>query len=510
MPASASTDGTRTARLREPVSLRRLFPSASFVGCTDIRVTEATEKAHECHPGVLFAARLGRRHNGADFAAEAVRRGASALLVPRPIADLPVHQCVLQDVGRSFSVLCANLAGRPMRPVRTAGVTGTNGKTTVAWLIRSILRSVGQDCGLLGTVEYSDGTRTEPASLTTPDAKTFWSWIAAMADRGTPCAAVELSSHALHQDRVAGSELEVAIVTNVTHDHLDYHGTSAGYLASKAKILSLVRPGGTVVLNQDDPSVDVLRPRVPAGVDVLTFAISRRAAITADQLQSTRDGISFRMSLRGRRVDVQTRLLGQHNVANCLAAAAAADRFGLSADQIAHGLSLAAAPPGRMERVSRDTPFDVVVDYAHTPDALEKAIEAARSVATGKVIALFGAGGDRDRSKRPLLGQAAGSADVAVLTSDNPRSEDPVRIIEEIHSGLSGGRCESYVEPDRATAIALAIAAAEPGDVVLICGKGHETTQELADRKLSFDDRLIAATALAKRFDTKSPGKIAA
>jgi UDP-N-acetylmuramoyl-L-alanyl-D-glutamate--2,6-diaminopimelate ligase len=512
MPATATNvpRDARPGRAREPVSLRRLFPSASFVGCADIRATQVTERADECGPGVLFAARPGSRHDGAAFAAEAVERGAAALLVMRPIPELQVPQCVLGEVGRGFGLLCANLAGRPMRTVRTAGVTGTNGKTTVTWLIRSLLESAGDRCGLLGTIEYSDGARQQPASLTTPDSKTFWDWFAAMAARGTRFAAVELSSHALHQDRVAGSELELAIVTNVSHDHLDYHGTSAGYLASKAKILSLVRAGGTVILNQDDPCVDVLRPRVPAGVDVMTFALRRRAAVSTTQIRQTPQGSRFRLSIRGRQVEVQTPLLGRHNVANCLAAAAAADRFGLSAEQIAHGLSTATSPPGRMERVGSGEPFQVLVDYAHTPDALEKAIAAARAVATGKVIVVFGAGGDRDRSKRPLLGNAAASANIAVITSDNPRSEDPVRIIEEIHVGLAGGRCESYVEPDRATAISLAIAAAETGDVVLICGKGHESVQVVGDRIVPLDDRDVAAAALAKHLGPQPREKVAA
>jgi UDP-N-acetylmuramoyl-L-alanyl-D-glutamate--2,6-diaminopimelate ligase len=397
-----------------------------------------------------------------------------------------------------------------MRAVRTAGVTGTNGKTTVTWLVRSILHTAGHACGLLGTVEYSDGLRTDPAGLTTPDSKTFWDWFAAMAAAHTPFAAVELSSHALHQERVAGSELEAAVVTNVTHDHLDYHGTAAGYLASKSKILSLVRPGGTVILNQDDPAIDALRPRVPAGIDVMTFALKRRAAVTADDIRPTAAGQRFILSLRGRRIDVETRLVGHHNVANCLAAAAVASEFGLSADEIEAGLRQATAPPGRMQRISSGEPVEVFVDYAHTPDALEKAIATVRNLTVGRVIVVFGAGGDRDRSKRPSLGAAASAANVAVVTSDNPRSEVPERIIADVLSGLNNDRCEAYVEPDRAMAIAIAVAAAEPGDVILIAGKGHETTQTLADHTIPFDDRIAAAVALRERFGTRNPGKAAA
>jgi UDP-N-acetylmuramoyl-L-alanyl-D-glutamate--2,6-diaminopimelate ligase len=497
-------------RVREPVSLRRLFPTASFVGCGDVRVYDATEHSSECSAGLLFAAKPGRSHDGSAFAHEAVRNGASALLATRPIAELSVPQCVLPDVSRAFGVLCANLAGKPMRSVRTAGITGTNGKTTVTWLIRSILQSAGRDCGLLGTIEYSDGATRGASSLTTPETKVYWDWFAAMAQRGTPFAAVELSSHALHQDRAAGSELEIGAITNVTHDHLDYHATAAHYLASKAKILSLIRPGGAAVLNQDDPSTDVLRSSVPAGVDLITFGMCRRAAATADDVRHTSSGLQFSLSLRGRLAKIDTRLHGRHNVANCLAAAAIVEHFGLTIDEIAIGLSQASPPPGRMERIGPAAEIDVFVDYAHTPDALEHALATVRAMTQRRVIVVFGAGGDRDRSKRPLLGAAASSADVAIITSDNPRSEDPLQIIEEIAGGLDGIRCDAYLEPDRAEAIDLAISLAEPGDVVLVAGKGHELTQQFADRMIPFDDREVAASALRARRGFPRSEKLAA
>lgn len=500
----------QTHRLREPVSLRRLFPTSSFVGCGDIRIYDATERSQDCRPGMLFAVRQGCSHDGSRFAHDAVERGASALLLSRPIADLAVPQCVLPEVARAFGTVCANLAGRPMRVVRTAGVTGTNGKTTVTWLVRALLAAVGRDCGLLGTVEYSDGAISQPSSLTTPDTKTYWDWFASMSQRGTSHAAVELSSHALHQDRAAGSELEVGVVTNITHDHLDYHETASNYLASKSKILSLIRPGGTAIFNQDDPSIDSLRSSVPAGIDVMTFGLCRRAAVTADHVRQSRSGLTFCLVLRGERVEVATRLQGRHNVANCLAAAAVAEQFGLSAEEIATGLSQASPPPGRMERVGPETDIDVFVDYAHTPDALEHAIETVRLMSSRRVIVVFGAGGDRDRSKRPLLGAASSAADVAIVTSDNSRSEDPLQIIREIAAGFSGDADRLFAEPDRGKAIALAVSLAESGDIVLIAGKGHETTQQVADRFLPFDDRLVASAALRARIASSSSGRIAA
>lgn len=497
-------------RLREPVSLKRIFPTASFVGCADIRVTDVTEVAANAKPGDLFVAKRGARHQGSAFAEDAVRRGASALLASHPIAGLSVPQCIIPDVSRGFGVLCSTLSGRPMRTVRTVGVTGTNGKTTVSWLLRTILQHAGQRCGLLGTIEYWDGVRTSKATLTTPDTKTFWDWFSAMNRNRCQFAAIEISSHALEQERVAGAELEAAIVTNVTQDHLDYHETLSNYLASKAKIVSLVRPGGVVILNQDDPAVDVLRSRVPEGVDVMTFALSRRAAVVAESIEQTSGGLRFALSLRGRRHDVETRLFGRHNVANCLAAAAAAEHLGLSAEQIVEGLNVASAPPGRMERIGGGSDLDVFIDYAHTPDALEKAIAATRQMCHGKLLVVFGAGGDRDRTKRPLLGRAATMADVAIVTSDNPRSEDPEQIIEDVVGEMSSERCETYIEPDRAAAIRLAVMVAEPGDSVLIAGKGHETTQCFSDRVEEFSDQKVAAETVRQRMMSRRPRWIAA
>ena len=497
MPAIVLHNPASAARTREPASLRRLFPGASFVGCADLRVTEATEVAQQVRPGALFAARTGAKSDGAQWVAEAVARGATALLSSRPMADVPLPQCIVPNVARAFGSLCAHLAGRPMRTVRTVGVTGTNGKTTVTWLVRSLLQTAGYDCGLLGTIEYSDGETQVPASLTTPDAHTFWSWFEAMQRRGTGFAAVELSSHALHQDRVAAAELETAIVTNVTHEHLDYHGSREGYLAGKAKILALLRPGGTLVLNQDDPVADRLLALLPEGIDLLTFATKRRAAVTAESVVETVNGLSFDLSLRGRRVRVETPLIGQHNVSNCLAAVAAVDRFGLSLDEIAAGLRAAVAPPGRMQRLCGDT-FEVFIDYAHTPDALVRAIGAARALTQGRVIVVVGAGGERDPSKRAPLGRAAAAADVAIITSDNPRGEDAQDIIDAVLAGCGGGS-DCRAEPDRGTAIRRAIEAARPTDIVLIAGKGHETTQVLRSGPVPFHDATVAAAAIAQR-----------
>ncbi len=478
------------------VSLRRLLPSASFVGCGDILVRDATDRSDCCRPGVLFAARPGTRTHGREFVGEALSRGASALLVDFPVAEAAVPQCVTPDVRRAYSLLCHALHGQPSRRLHVVGVTGTNGKSTTCWLVRSILQAAGKPCGVLGTIEYHDGRTGQPSSLTTPEPKTFFAWLHQMAEAGTRYAAVELSSHALDQDRVAGLTLRVAVVTNVTHDHLDYHGCFEAYAAAKAKILDLCAGDGVAVLNRDDPAAWSLRRQVPSGVDVLSYGLSEQADVRARILSRSLTGSRFELQLGRERVEVQTQLPGDHNVQNCLAAAAAAWRLGLSLADVAAGVAALTTVPGRLERVDCGQPFAVLVDYAHTPDALARCLRHLRTVTPGRLLCVFGAGGDRDRLKRPELGRAASQADVVVVTSDNPRSEPPEKIIEEILQGVDTSRCECHVEPDRRAAIDWVLRQAQPGDCVLIAGKGHETEQVVGNRRLPFDDRQVVRELL--------------
>ncbi|MGE3314950.1 MAG: UDP-N-acetylmuramoyl-L-alanyl-D-glutamate--2,6-diaminopimelate ligase, partial [Planctomycetaceae bacterium] len=467
------------SQFRMPVSLRQLFPRSSFVGCADIRVSDATEHSAQCGPQMLFAAVPGTRVDGTTFAAEAIDHGASSLLVQRPIPSVSVPQCVVPDVRRAYAELCGALAGFPSRSLGVAGVTGTNGKTTTTWMIRSILQAAGKPTGLLGTIEYNDGVDSCPSGMTTPDSKSLAHWLATMVRRRCTHVAMELSSHALDQHRAAGTQLDVAVVTNVTQDHFDYHHDFESYLNSKARIFGLCKARGCAVINSDDSGSSSLIARAESSLPVITYGLDRAANVTATILEETLQGSRFVMHVGGDEIAVSTKLVGRHNISNSLAAAAAAFSLGASPADIQRGLENLQFVPGRLERIDCRQPFNVFVDYAHTDDALLRCIRFLRGLSTGRVIVVFGAGGDRDCSKRPLLGRAASEADLDVVTSDNPRSESPEQIIKDILSGFTGSAPEPWVEPDRAEAIRWALEQAEPRDCVLVAGKGHEQFQIL-------------------------------
>jgi UDP-N-acetylmuramoyl-L-alanyl-D-glutamate--2,6-diaminopimelate ligase len=478
------------------VSLRRLFSGARFLHGDDIVVRGATDCSRVVRPGRLFAVICGSKCNGADFVAEALERGAAGLLVEQPLHECVCPQCVVPNVRAAYARLCAAIVGDPSQVVKVLGVTGTNGKTTVTWMLRSILKQAGYAAGVLGTVEYHDGLHGEAASLTTPDSRTLSQWLARMAAAGTNHAAIELSSHALHQDRAAGTVLQAAAVTNITQDHFDYHGTFDEYRRSKARIAELLAPNGALVLNRDDLGSWAVREIVSAATRVVSFGLTPMADVAGQIVEESLARVQFRLSLHGTSHDCRLSVIGRHNVANALAAAAMADHLGIDALAIVTGLDHFRAVPGRLERIDAGQPFDLFVDYAHTDDALRRCLQGLRSVAAGRLICVFGAGGDRDRTKRPLLGRAAALADVPIITSDNPRSEDPLAIIDDILAGLRDLDRELLIEPDRAAAIETAISIAQPGDCILVAGKGHEREQIIGNRRLPFDDRAISRSAL--------------
>ncbi len=491
------------------VSLRRLFPSASFVGCGDIRVNAVTDRSGSCTSGGLFAAVRGTRQDGLRYVEESVAAGASSLLVPHPVSSAPVPQCVVHDVRSAYSRLCQAVAGDPSSRLSLAGVTGTNGKTTIAWMLRAIWQAAGHSSGLLGTIEYDDGGHTQQAELTTPDAGTLASWLAAMVARGTTHAVLELSSHALDQDRAVGVSLDAVLLSNLTQDHFDYHGDFSAYAAAKSKILKLCSPSGTIVYNADDPRivsmVEEAGQAMLQGRVCLSFGIECDADVVGRVVDETVSETRFvvesggRTGRRGEKLELTTGLVGHHNILNCLAATTLAREQGISDDAIAAGLGSLAWVPGRLEAVECGLPFDVFVDYAHTEDALRRCLGALRRVMSGRLICVFGAGGDRDKLKRPLLGAAAAeAADVCIVTSDNPRGEDPQRILTAIAEGVCGAGGEPVLVEDRHEAIALAIDIARAGDVVLVAGKGHESYQEIGGRRLRFDDREVVRATLKR------------
>jgi UDP-N-acetylmuramoyl-L-alanyl-D-glutamate--2,6-diaminopimelate ligase len=461
-------------------------------GPDDVRVTGLAYDNRLVEPGFAFFCVPGFTRDGHDFAPDAVARGAAALVVARPLG-LGVPEVVVDDVRSAMAVAAARFHGDPTARLRVVGVTGTNGKTTTAFLVRSLLEAAGVRCGLLGTVTSVIGGVEHPVVRTTPEAIDLQRTFAEMLESGDQACAMEISSHALELRRADGIHVAAAVFTNLTQDHLDFHPDMEAYFQAKRRLfaspLTSVR-----IANADDAYGRRIAAEFPAAI---TFALDRDADYRAADVRSSFTGSRFRALTPDGEFDVAIGLPGRFNVLNALGAWAAARALGVEAGAIAAALPDAGRVPGRFEPVEEGQPFAVLVDYSHTPDSLENALRAARELATNRVLTVFGAGGDRDRGKRPLMGAiAAREADIAVVTSDNPRSEDPEAIIEEILAGIDD-RSGVEADADRRAAIARAVSLAEPGDVLVIAGKGHEQGQEFAGgRKEPFDDVSVAREAL--------------
>jgi UDP-N-acetylmuramoyl-L-alanyl-D-glutamate--2,6-diaminopimelate ligase len=460
-----------------------------------VRVTDLAYDARRVTPGALFACVPGLRADGHDFAPDAVGRGAVALLVEREL-DLPVPQLVVADARTAMALAADAFFGRPTRELQVAGVTGTNGKTTTAFLLYSILAAAGRRPGLLGTVEMRLGGERRPVTRTTPEAIDLQRTFREMLDAGDRTCAMEASSHASALGRLVGTRFGVLVFTNLSQDHLDFHGTLEAYFDAKRRLFTEPGPEGSrppAAVNVGDASGRRLAEELRRlGERPLTFGLVDDADVRADELELS----AAATRLRAGGVAVSSRLRGRFNVENILGAVAAARLLEIEDDAIARGVEHVAGVPGRFEAVDEGQPFAVLVDYAHTPEALANILAEARGLTTRKLVCVFGCGGDRDRGKRLLMGEvAARLADRVIVTSDNPRSEDPGTIIEEVVAGAAG---RAEVEPDRAAAISLALEEAGEGDVVVIAGKGHEQGQELADRTIPFDDRDVARDALRR------------
>ena len=527
-------------------SLRQVLGAVSFVDCGDIVACGVSCDSRTVKPGQLFVALSGASVDGHNCIRSALAAGASAVLVERPQSGIRVPQCVVADSRAAWAVLCMHLAGAPAAAMQLAGVTGTNGKTTTTWLLRSILEAAGRRTGLLGTVEYHDGWQAHPSLLTTPDAEQLARILAQMAEKRTDHCVMEVSSHALHQRRCSALRFAVAAVTNITHDHLDYHGTIDRYLAAKAKMASLLLPNRPLLVGIDDPGCRKMLADIPVNVPVITFGFSEEADLRVTVLDSPSDTVDFcrtcppeigassegpeaegpeaegpeaerpgaegppeqpmqlMLRLRQSTLQVSTRLVGRHNALNCLTAAGMAEQLGIPDALIARGLENVACIPGRMEAIRAGQPFQVFVDYAHTPDGLRHCLQTARERTRGRVICVFGAGGDRDRSKRPLMAQASEAADVVLVTSDNPRSEDPRAIIQDIVNGFSKlDRVLQQVDREAAIRRALEMASAE--DTVVVAGRGHEPIQQIGAQQICFDDRRVARRLLRELKPTATP-----
>ncbi len=460
--------------------------------------------SREVNPRDLFVAVSGLKQDGHAFVEAAARRGALAAVVERfvPGADLP--QIRVPDARRALAILAGEETGHPSRELVLAGVTGTNGKTTTAHLIRAVFEEAGMKAGFIGTVGYEFGGHVEPAPHTTPEAPDLMRMLRDWRARGATAVAMEVSSHALALERTYGLAFDVGVFTNLTQDHLDFHGTLESYRDAKARLFRSETRGDrtkrfTGAVNVDDPVGGWIKER--ADGPVLGFGTRPEADVRAEGVEVRPDGTSFRIRepMKGEVTPVSLRLRGAFNAMNGLAAFAAGRALGIPRASIVAGLEKVASVPGRLEPVDEGQRFQVLVDYAHTPDALQRALEAVRAFKPARVLCVFGCGGDRDKGKRPLMGAvAARLADRVILTSDNPRSEDPESILRAIEGGVRGTTNVSTI-PDRTKAINAAIDACAPGDALLIAGKGHETYQIIGSKTLPFDDREVAREALRRK-----------
>jgi len=487
------------------------LPIRLIRGEPDRPIADVTDDSRQVVPGALFIARRGSTVDGAQYVHDAIDRGAAAVLT-EPGRDVPdgVTQLHAPDVRAVLAPLAERFFGEPARRLRLAGVTGTNGKTTTAFMARHLLQGHRRRCGLIGTIEIDDGRDRRPALLTTPGAIELSRLLARMVDHGCDACVMEVSSHALHQGRVDHLPFHAAAFTNLTGDHLDYHGTVEAYAAAKARLFERVRPDGTAIVNGDDPMADRMVRDCPATVWRFRLADEGTADYRVRDLQSTAAGSRFTLVTEHGSATLHLPLVGRHNVANMVAAIAVAE----AAEGVEPGGLIGRAGfadlvrqcppvPGRLEPVvgpEEPPPFTVLVDYAHTDDALRNVLASLRPITRGRLRVLFGCGGDRDRTKRPRMAAVACDlADHVVVTPDNPRTEDPGAIIEDIMAGVEPrNRDKVDVEPDRRAAIRAIVAAAGPGDVVLIAGKGHEDYQIVGAERRRFDDRVEARQALAE------------
>ena len=501
---------------RDPITVTQLL--AALRGQVEILeqrgdvsrpVHAITDDSRAVTGGSLFVAVKGERVDGHGFVEQAIKAGAVAVIAQAPVASGPLPFVLVADSRKALGLLGSRFHGDPSARLKMIGVTGTNGKTTTTYLCKALLEGIGRRVGLIGTVGYQIGQETFPASHTTPGALDLQQLLAKMVESGLNAAVMEVSSHALALDRTSGCEYDVAVFTNLTQDHLDFHHTMDEYFEAKLRLFTGLaggqKAGKRAIVNLDDPRGNAIRAACP--VPVWGYAIQSQADLKAERVRLSLTGTTFTAATPAGSFTVESRLVGEHNVYNLLGAIGVALHDGATSDQICEATSHIINVPGRFERVSSGQDFTVVVDYAHTEDALLRLLTAAQALKTGRIITVFGCGGDRDRGKRPKMGRAAVEySDVVVLTSDNPRTEDPMAILREVEAGVRDAlerrsHVQYHLVPDRREAIVAAIREAHRGDMVLIAGKGHEDYQIIGTKKFHFDDREVAREAIQQLQD---------
>ncbi len=478
-------------------------------GDVNLPVHAITDDSRAVTAGSLFVAVKGERVDGHRFVEQAIKAGAVAVVAQATVASGPLPFVQVADSRKALGLLGSRFYGDPSARLKMIGVTGTNGKTTTTYLCKSLLEGIGRRVGLIGTVGYQIGQETFPASHTTPGALDLQALLAKMVEGGLTDAVMEVSSHALALDRTAGCEYDAAVFTNLTQDHLDFHHTMDEYFAAKLRLFTGLaggqKTGKRAIINLDDPRGGAILAACP--VPAWGYAIKNQADLKAERVRLSLAGTTFTASTPAGSFAVESRLVGEHNVYNLLGAIGVALHSGATSDQVCEAAAQITNVPGRFERVSSGQDFTVVVDYAHTEDALLRLLTAAQTLKTGRIITVFGCGGDRDRGKRPKMGRAAVEySDVVILTSDNPRTEDPMAILHEVEIGVRDAlerrnHVQYHMVPDRREAIGAAIHEARRDDMVLIAGKGHEDYQIIGTKKFHFDDREVAREAIQQLQD---------
>ena len=477
----------------------------TVLGNPDDEVSGIAYRSDRVRPGDAFFCIVGMTTDGHSFAQDAIDRGAKVLVVERKVylADATdVTEVVVSDTRKAMALAAANFYEHPSKDFALVGITGTNGKTTTTYLVEHMARVAGKRTGVIGTVGVRIGGEQEKTAHTTPESPDLQKLLARMRDERCDVVAMEVSSHALDLERTWGTTFAVTAFSNLTQDHLDYHHTFEAYFEAKARLFSKGYPARRVICIDDKWGNELLRRCSVAEDSIVTTGFDSSAQIHPVDVSYEPTHTSVTLDVRGSRYSFDYPLVGRFNVENVMCAFGIGLQLGFSADVIVEALEEAPQIPGRLERVkaSHDGGVSVFVDYAHTPDALEKALSSIVALTSGRTICVFGCGGDRDASKRPIMGRAALAANHAVVTSDNPRTEDPNAIIADIVSGMAAGAGRFDVQPDRRAAIARAISMAEPGDSILVAGKGHEDYQLVGEKTLSFDDRVVAAEELERAF----------